>query len=161
MSSTSKLRRPERGAGDTYRRWIVCIVAAAAVILTGACSEKQDVADEATEAPADESSGLHSPGEDPAGFEGDPVTISAVVDEVVHPNAFFIKADDPNGDRYLIMHQEGVELAADDPVEITGRVEALDMFELEEELNVDLDMPTFERYEGDYGIIATNIELTA
>lgn len=41
----------------------------------------------------------------------------------------------------------------------SGRVENLDMFELEEELGAELEMPTFEPYEGDYGIMADKVQV--
>lgn len=161
MCVTSNMRRRRRGSAQIFRTTIICVSAAIALMLTGACSDGEDIADPGTGALADESSDRDILRDDPAAFEGEQVAISAIIDEVVHPNAFFIQADDPNGDRYLVMHQKSAKLDEGDRVQITGRVEALDVFELEEELDVDLDMPTFERYQGDYGIIATNIDLRA
>lgn len=155
------LEEPTHRETRTYGRWPriarLLTLALLPLIAFSACSEDR-VPDEVAPVEVDgEDRGLF--GGDPAEFEGQQVILTAAVDEVVHPEVFLTEADGPNGDRYLVIHDGSIQVSDRDQVEITGRVEDLDIFELEEKLDTNLDMPTFEPYEGDYGIVAEEMEV--
>lgn len=143
------------------RRRAAAVATSALLLAAGACTDGDVVrgAPDARIAADDESTEIDPLANDPAAVESERVTITARVDDLVHPNAFRIDAADPNGDRYLVLHDGATEPIRGDRVRISGRVENLDMFELEEELGADLEMPTFELYEGDYGIVAEKVRV--
>lgn len=134
------------------------VLALLPLIAFSACNDDPEVPDEVAQVDVDADD--RDPfGGDPAAFEGERVVLTAAVDEVVHPEVFLIQGDDPNGDRYLVIHDGSVEVTEGESVEIDGEVEDIDISDLEEDLDVNLDMPTFEPYEGDYGIVAEEMEV--
>lgn len=143
-----------RRSTRTIRVLLLAALLAAFGACTGGDAEGETTDPDTQEAVSDEERIF----DDPAAFEGREVRMIATVDEVVHAKLFLIAADDPNGDRYLVIHDPGADLEEGEEVEITGTVEEIDVFDLEEDLDVDLEMPTLEPYEGDYAIVAEDVE---
>lgn len=98
--------------------------------------------------------------DDPAAMEGETLTLEVEVESVLDPRVFTIVADDPSGDHYLVIHDGGQEVSAGERVEVTAVVEEVDVPELEDEIGSQIDIPTFEIYEGDYALYADEVSRT-
>lgn len=97
---------------------------------------------------------------DPAALVGEEVTVNAVVADVVDPRGFRMKARDPSGERFLVIHDDDVQLQNGDMVEVTGTVMEFNMSVVENEMGLDLPKKKYELYEGEYGIKAHVIDDT-
>ncbi len=141
------------------RRLLVPAAVALATLLS--CAEDPDLVADPDVLGSPDAEGSSAFFDDPAAFEGETLTLELKVHDVVDDTLFEIAADDPNGDRYLVIHDGNVALAQDDRVEVTARVDTVNVQELEEEVGADLEVPTFERYEGDYALFAENVDLVS
>lgn len=136
-------------------------------------ADVEDVADEnveeenlAAEEPAD--GGLAYDGvydqefyENFDGYVGEMVTVSANVDEVLTSKSFTIAGtDETSVEEVLVLHQKKLsEINEGLTVEVTGKVmESFDVPTVEKEMNVDLDDESFEDWDGEHYIKATNVD---
>lgn len=94
-------------------------------------------------------------------LEGETVTVSADVNEVISPESFVIAGtDDTSVDPLLVVGATEVTgLAPDLTVAVTGTVHtAFDLPAVEEELGVDLDDALYEDYDQQPYITATGVD---
>lgn len=94
-------------------------------------------------------------------LEGETVTVSADVNEVLPPSSFVIAGtDDTSVDPLLVVSAtEATGLAPDLTVAVTGTVHtAFDLAAVEEELGVDLDDALYEEYDQEPYISATSVD---
>lgn len=94
-------------------------------------------------------------------YVGEKVTVSANVDEVVSNKSFTIAGtDDTSVEEVLVLHEKKLsEINEGLTVKVTGKVmESFDVPTVEEEMNVDLDDESFEDWDGEHYIKATNVD---
>lgn len=99
--------------------------------------------------------------EDMDQYEGETVTVSAEVNDVLSENAFTIAGtEDTSVEELLIVSAEGnADLAEDDPVEVTGVVhQAFESTTVEEDLGFTLEEELFADYDGEPYIEATTVD---
>lgn len=94
-------------------------------------------------------------------YEGEEVTVSADVNQVVSPSSFIIAGtDDTDVEPLLVISATEVAgLAPDLTVAVTGTVQrAFDLTAVEEELDVDLDDDAYGVYDQQPYIVATSVD---
>lgn len=94
-------------------------------------------------------------------YVGEKVTVSANVDEVLTNKSFTIAGtDETSVEEVLVLHQKKLpEINAGLTVKVTGKVmESFDVPTVEKEMNVDLDDESFEDWDGEHYIKATNVD---
>lgn len=96
-------------------------------------------------------------------YEGEEVTVSAKVNEVLSPEVFTIAGtEDTTVDALPILHTDPLDdLAADVDVQVTGIAEvAFDIAAIEEDKGIDLDDELFEEWDGQPYIDASTVDTT-
>lgn len=150
------------------------VMAVAALGLT-ACGEDEDTA--GTETGASVEDVQEGADEDAAGpydgvydssfyddvesYDGETVTLSADVNEVLTPTSFTIAGtDDTEVEELLVVSADASnDLAADLTVEVTGMVhDAFDLTTAEEDLGTDLDDALYEDWDGEPFVEATLVD---
>ncbi len=151
-----------------YRSWLMALSFTLFVLLVGslstACADETIATDTGGETAGVEGEIVDETEkffEDPAALVGEEITVTVIVDEVVDPNAFRIAQRDPGGERFLVIHDGEVSPPEHSVVEVTGTVSEFNMAQVENDLGIDLDEETFELYEGEYGIVADLVDVTA
>jgi len=100
--------------------------------------------------------------DDAAGLEGEEITVTVEVVEVIGPNVFRFGQREASAQEYIAIHNAtDTNLEIGDEVELSGMVVELDREKAEQEFGVTLDEVTFEPYEGEYGIHADSVEMAS
>ena len=98
---------------------------------------------------------------DVTSYEGETVTVSAEIDEILGDQAFTIAGtEDTDVEPLVVIHKDAMEnLEAGTVVEVTGGVhKALDVPKVEDAIETDMDDVVLEDFEAEPYIEATNID---
>ncbi|HET9860047.1 MAG TPA: hypothetical protein VFQ19_09735 [Nocardioidaceae bacterium] len=98
---------------------------------------------------------------DVTSYEGETVTVSAEIDEILGDQAFTIAGtEDTDVEPLVVIHKDAMEnLEAGTVVEVTGVVhKALDVPKVEDAIETDMDDVVLEDFEAEPYIEATNID---
>lgn len=133
-----------------FRRRGAAALAALAVLATAGCSDS---------AGPEQGVSVADVWDDPAALEGQQVTVSAEVQQIVTERAFVISGgDDAGPDPLLVVHPGGAEVALGTPVQVTGTVrQAFDLRRLDA-VPDDPDRRIYETFRGEPYIDATSVQ---